>query len=164
MKPPAVLFDRDGTLFSVAHHMVPTTDVHGFDTGNTGPASWYDYNASPRFDSPVPVVAALFHAIRPGVTKIITSGRMEHTRRSMLDGMMKHDLVPDYLLMRKDKDQRRDSIVKREIYLGQIEPHFDVRYVIDDRPTVVEMWRELGLSVLAVIDPGIPPTIGGYRR
>ena len=36
---------------------------------------------------------------------------------------------------------------------------FDVRYVIDDRPQVCDIWRELGLRVMQVVDPGIEPPI-----
>lgn len=143
---PAVIFDRDGTLFSVKHHM-----------DDTGPICWHCYNGLIAFDAPVPLIAALFRAIRPGITRIVTSGRMESARPGMLAAMRKHDLVPDVLFMRVDKDQRADSIVKREIYETQIAPRFDVRYVIDDRPPVVQTWRDLGLPVLAVTDPGIEP-------
>jgi FMN phosphatase YigB (HAD superfamily) len=149
-KQPAVIFDRDGTLFSVAHHM-EDGDVR----------SWYDYNGLIAFDAPVPLVAALFHSIRPGVVKIVTSGRMESCRYGMVCAMQKHDLVPDFLFMRRDKDQRRDSIVKAEIYHEKIEPYFDVRYVIDDRPTVVQGWKDLDLPVMAVKDPGVLPRILG---
>jgi len=168
MKPPAVIFDRDGTLFSVKHHMHSAPegyDVPSWDDWKaqreSGPVCWHCYNGLVAFDAPVPLVAALFHAIRPGVVKIITSGRMDTTRRDMLAAMRKHDLEPDLLLMRRAKDQRRDSIVKEEIYRTQIEPFFDVRYVIDDRPSVVQMWRDLGLPVLAVKDPGVLPAILG---
>ena len=44
-----------------------------------------------------------------------------------------------------------------EMFDRGIRPYFDVRFVVDDRPSVVEMWRANGLSVLAVTDPGIPP-------
>lgn len=149
-KPHAVIFDRDGCLFSVKHHMI---------SAEQGPNCWHCYNGLVAFDAPVPLVAALFHAIRPGVIKIITSGRMDHTRRDMLWAMQKHDLVPDLLFMRRDKDQRKDSVVKREIYERDIAPFYDVRYVIDDRPAVVQGWRDLGLSVLHVTDPGVLPAI-----
>jgi FMN phosphatase YigB (HAD superfamily) len=149
-RQPAVIFDRDGTLFSVAHHM-----------GEDGPNSWESYNGLVAFDAPVPRIAALWHAIRPGVTRIVTSGRMEHTRRDMAFAFHKHGIFPDLLLMRRNKDTRRDSIVKTEIYRAEIEPYFDVRYVIDDRPQVVDAWRELGLPVLAVRDPGVLPAILG---
>lgn len=145
---PAVIFDRDGTLFSVTHHM---TD--GEIT------CWHCYNGLIAFDAPVPLIAALFHAVRPGITKIVTSGRMESHRPGMVAAMRKYDLVPDVLLMRADKDQRKDSVVKREIFERDIAPFYDVKYVVDDRPSVVAMWRSVGLPVLAVTDPGVLPPI-----
>lgn len=157
MKPPAVIFDRDGTLFSVKHHMAPRTTY--LDYGADGPTDWASYNGLCAFDAPVPLVAALFQAVRPGVIKIITSGRMDSTRRDMMAAMRKHNLVPDFLFMRADKDQRKDSLVKAEIFHRDIEPYFDVRYVVDDRPQVVDMWRDLGLPVMAVRDPGVLPNI-----
>lgn len=158
MKQPAVIFDRDGTLASVAH-VAPE---------DRSESSWAAYNAALRFDAPVPVVAGLFRSIRPGVAKIITSGRAEgdhpgdrHRRFAMKDWLSKFDLAPDMLLMREGGDRRRDSIVKAEMYRNEIEPHFDVQFVVDDRPQVVEAWGELGLDVLRVEDPGVVPPIYG---
>lgn len=152
-KIDAVIFDRDGTLFSVQHHMGPK-----------GPRDWGSFNANCADDCVVPAVAALFKLVRdncPGVKVIITSGREDHTRANMLLGMERHDVVPDLLFMRKSGDQRKDSIVKAEIYAQEIEPHYNVLFVVDDRPQVVEGWRKLGLKVIAVTDPGgIPPCAG----
>lgn len=155
-KPQAVIFDRDGTLASVAY--VAPTDRSGH--------AWRQYNAALPFDAPVPVIAALLRSIRPGVVRIMTSGRAAgdhvgdtHRRGLMIAWLRKHDLPIDVLIMRKGGDQRRDSIVKREMYDDLIAPRFDVRYVVDDRPQVVDMWRDLGLPVLAVKDPDILPPI-----
>lgn len=156
---PAVIFDRDGTLASVAH-VAP---------GDRSESSWRNYNAALRFDAPVPVVAGLLRSIRPGVVRIMTSGRAEgdhpgdrRRRFAMQDWLHKHDLPIDLLIMRSGGDQRRDSIVKREMYESLIQPYFDVRFVVDDRPQVCDTWRELGLHILQVTDPGImPPILGG---
>lgn len=156
---PAVIFDRDGTLASVAY-TAPT---------DRSDSSWRNYNASLPFDAPVPVVAGLLRSIRPGVVRIMTSGRMEgdwdgdkRRRFAMRDWLYKHDLPIDLLFMRRGGDTRRDSIVKREIYERDIAPYFDVRYVVDDRQQVVDEWREMGLPVLQVVDPVIlPPIFGG---
>lgn len=157
-KQPAVIFDRDGTLASVAY-CAPTDRSKG---------SWENYNAALRFDAPVPHVAALLRSVRPGVTRIMTSGRAEgdwpgdrRRRFAMQDWLHKHQLPIDVLLMREGGDTRRDSIVKAEMYREMIEPHYDVRFVVDDRPQVVEQWRALGLKVLAVRDPGLAPPIAG---
>lgn len=55
------------------------------------------------------------------------------------------------LFMRKEKDQRKDSIVKREMFDTHIRDQYFVEMVIDDRDQVVAMWRkELGLTCLQV--------------
>ncbi len=58
----------------------------------------------------------------------------------------------DYqLFMRKEKDQRKDNIVKKELFETYIRNRYFVEMVIDDRDQVVEMWRkELGLTCLQV--------------
>lgn len=160
MRQPAVIFDRDGTLFSVAHVAPATKDND----------AWRNYNAALRFDAPVPIVAALFHSIRPGIAKIITSGRMEgdhpgdrHRRFAMQDSNYKHGIHPDRLLMREGGDTRPDSAVKQEILDRDILPYYNVVYAIDDRDQVVEMWRRNGIPVLQVKDPGVLPPIVGDR-
>lgn len=54
------------------------------------------------------------------------------------------------LLMRKTGDNRDDTIVKKEIYENYIKDKYNVTFVIDDRPKVIRMWRELGLFVFDV--------------
>lgn len=54
------------------------------------------------------------------------------------------------LFMRKTGDKRKDSIVKRELFDEFIRDKYQVDYVIDDRDSVVEMWRSLGLTCLQV--------------
>lgn len=157
MKPPAVIFDRDGTLASV-EYVAPR--------GSNDDVVWAAFNAALPFDAPVPIVAGLLRSIRPGVTRIMTSGRMAGDRpgetfrlMQLWNWIVKHDLPIDQLHMRRAGDRRVDSVVKEEMYRRFIEPFYDVRYVVDDRPQVVEMWRELGLHVLQVTDPDILPPI-----
>ena len=50
------------------------------------------------------------------------------------------------LYMRKQGDNREDSIVKEEMYLNEIKPKYNVDLVIDDRDQVVKMWRKIGLT------------------
>lgn len=83
---------------------------------------------------------------------IITSGRKETCRAETKKWLTKNKVVFDKLLMRKSDDNRKDSIVKKEIYDNDIFPKNCVYYVIDDRPSVVKMWRSLGLTVLQVND------------
>ena len=81
---------------------------------------------------------------------IITTGRdgvcEEATRKWLAD----HNILFDEFFIRKAGDNRKDSIIKSEIYMDHIRPYYDVKYVIDDRDQVVDMWRSLGLRVLQV--------------
>ena len=81
---------------------------------------------------------------------IITTGRdgvcEEATRKWLAD----HHILFDEFFIRKAGDNRKDSIIKSEIYMDHIRPKYDVKFVIDDRDQVVDMWRSLGLRVLQV--------------
>lgn len=156
MRQSAVIYDRDGTLASVAY--AAPADRSG--------EAWRNYNAALPFDAPVPGVVDRLRSERPGVKRIMVSGRMEgdhpgdRRRRFQMQGWIaKHSLPIDLLLMREGGDTRRDSIVKAEIYRLHIEPYYDVLHVVDDRPAVIAMWQELGLTVFPVVDPGILPPI-----
>jgi predicted kinase len=52
--------------------------------------------------------------------------------------------------MRKTGDKRKDSIIKREIYEAHILPHFNVKFVLDDRNQVVDAIRDMGIAVFQV--------------
>ena len=47
--------------------------------------------------------------------------------------------------MRPFGDRRKDLIVKKELYMNHIHNNYDVICVFEDRQSVVDMWRELGL-------------------
>lgn len=118
----------------------------------------------------MPRVAALLRSVRPGVARIMVSGRAEgdwpgdRRRRFLMEGWLaKWNLPIDHLYMRSGGDTRIDSTVKVEMYRTLIEPRFDVRCVVDDRPQVIAAWRALELHVVAVTDPGILPPITGQE-
>lgn len=77
---------------------------------------------------------------------LFVSGREDRYREPTLRFLKK--AVPSIvaskawsLLMRPTKDVRKDSILKAEIYSRDIEPYYDVAFVLDDRNQVVNMWR-----------------------
>jgi hypothetical protein len=150
MKPLAVIFDRDGTL--AACHNGPT------DRSNE---SWGAYNAALRFDALVPETSALLRAIKPGVVRIMVSGRAEgdwpgdrRRRFAMQDWIAKYNLPIDELYMRVGGDKRRDSIVKEDIL-----PFYQPVMAVDDRESVCEVWERYGIYVIRVNNPGTLPPI-----
>jgi len=81
---------------------------------------------------------------------IIVSGRSSKfdivTRQWLINNFISYDA----LYMRKEGDLRKDVIVKEEIFNTNIKDKYNVRFVIDDRNSVVEFWRSLGLTCLQV--------------
>ena len=78
---------------------------------------------------------------------IFVSGRMEKFRELTEKWLDIHIDIPYQLYMRKTDDVRPDQIIKKEIYEQEIKDKYYTSGVFDDRPRVIRMWRELGLTV-----------------
>jgi predicted kinase len=113
---------------------------------------WFEYEKviSDEADFAVRNIVNAFYD--KGYTVLFVSGRegtavcKDLTQRWLNENGFKHHS----LLMRKEGDYRRDSIVKQEIYETYIKGKFDVEFVLDDRNSVCNMWREIGLKCLQV--------------
>lgn len=115
---------------------------------------WFDYSKVDQDTMDVTVDGIVRAYANMGYTILIVSGRegTEECRSKTLSWLDKHK-VPYYdLMMRKQGDFRRDSIVKEEIYNNYIKDKFDVEFVLDDRSQVVVKWREMGLKCLQVAE------------
>lgn len=134
--PKAIIVDVDGTL---AHN-----------TSNRGFFEW-DRVGEDELD------AAVKSAIEGFVdTKVfIFSGRDSVCRKETEDWLRKHNVSYDQLVMRQEGDNRKDTIVKREMFDDHISGKYQVVAVFDDRPSVCRMWRELGLKVFQLGNPYI---------
>lgn len=83
---------------------------------------------------------------------IFVSGREDKYREQTISFLKKHHIQYAELHMRATDDFRKDSIIKREIFDNHIRGKSNVKYVLDDRNQVVEMWRQLGLICLQVAE------------
>lgn len=54
------------------------------------------------------------------------------------------------LYMRPQDDNRKDSVVKLELFNGYVRNRYNVHLVLDDRDQVVELWRALGIPCFQV--------------
>lgn len=143
MKTPCVIFDIDGTLADLQHrlHLV------------TGPVKdwpkFFDLCHADGVVEPTGIFLLALLSFDAGYTIVFVSGRPEQTRAATLEWFKKNlSYVPTELYMRKDGDHRQDAIVKKEI-LNRIRQYHDVLFVVDDRPEVIEMWREEGIFVFS---------------
>ena len=148
MLPRAIIVDLDGTLASVRwrlHHLdAPRKD-------------WRSFFAGMARDAPVPWVADLMRADHGEVVRLVVTGRPDDYREVCEAWLRRHRIPYDQLLMRRRGDRRPDHIVKAELFDHAIRLHYEVAFVVDDRPNVVRMWRERGLHVIVPEDPGSEP-------
>ena len=89
-----------------------------------------------------PVAAALKMAKQQGYQVILLSGREDKFREPTVRFLNKHQIGYDLLLMRTSNDFRKDNIIKRELFEGEIQGKYFVEFLLDDRNQVVDMWRK----------------------
>lgn len=133
-RPRAIIVDLDGTL-AVA------TDRDYYDMENVNKDKLNEY------------VYETIYALRlymRNLNVIFVSGRhgmaLDGTQQWLSDLDIRHD----HLFMREEDDHRPDAVIKEEIYKKYIEPKYNVFLVLDDRNSVVNMWRKLGLTCFQV--------------
>lgn len=90
----------------------------------------------------VPVANILKNYHHLGYKILLVSGREDKFEEPTLRFLAKHQIPFDALLMRKTKDSRKDSIIKKEIYNEHIVANYFIEFVLDDRNQVVDTWRK----------------------
>lgn len=99
-------------------------------------------------ESVIHVVRQLWYA---GHRIIFVSGRHDVCYGATYEWLKQHVRIPDFkLLMRKDGDNRKDYLIKREIFDAEIRFNYNVLGCFDDRQQVVDAYRALGLTVFQV--------------
>ena len=140
-KPEAIIFDIDGTLA----HMTGRKERRGKN------APYMDWDA--HDDEVDEHVELMLNTLKKNFKIIICSGRKSESRDVLEKWLDVNGIHYDEIFMRAKGDNRKDSIIKRELYENEIAPKYDVKIVFDDRDQVVDMWRnELGLKVFQVAE------------
>lgn len=100
----------------------------------------------------LPVITVVQALDQAGHRIIYLSGRSSECRTATSAWLAAHVGVPgEALLMRTAGDYRPDTVVKRALYRQFVAPQ-PVTAVLDDRASVVAMWRDLGLTVFQVAE------------
>ncbi|MFC6982541.1 hypothetical protein [Streptomyces cirratus] len=85
-----------------------------------------------------------------GDTIVLLSGRSEEHRPQTEAWLERHRVPYDELWMRAAGDQRRDDVVKAELFDAHVRHRYAVRVSLDDRDRVVAVWRRMGLPTWQV--------------
>jgi FMN phosphatase YigB (HAD superfamily) len=136
----AIIVDLDGTLCDCEHRV---HHVHKEEK------DWKSFNDGMVNDDLNVWCAKLIEAMNGnGFKTIFVTGRDENYRTHTEDWLSKHQINYHHLHMRPVMDYRGDDEIKKEIYDNDIKDKFDVLFVVDDRLSVVKMWRSIGLVCL----------------
>lgn len=137
-----VIVDVDGTL---AH----------LTTGPNGTVrDVYDASRAmeDRLDDAVSSVLAMAYSHGYKVIVLTGRGRDEGHLEVTKAWLEENGVNYDEIYSRQVGDERPDTEVKKELYDTHIKNRFNVKFVIDDRPSVCRMWRSLGLFTFQVGD------------
>lgn len=131
--PKGIICDLDGTL-SLIHNRSP-----------------FDASKCEQDKPNIPIVNLVKNYKKLGYKILLLSGRDGKYESQTISWLEKHGVIYDALWMRKPKDNRKDAIIKEEIFRIEIENKYYVEFVLDDRNQVVDLWRkDLKLPCLQV--------------
>lgn len=138
---PTVLFDIDGTIADIEHRRVHLAQ---------DPPNWKAFNDEMGDDTPNAPIVSLYKTlwVSAQYDLILVSGRSEATRALTEQWLVWNEIPFDRLLMRREKDQRADHMVKEEILDTLLGEGRTILFTIDDRQQVVDMWRRRGITCL----------------
>lgn len=136
-----VLVDIDGTLADIQHRKRFVEQ---------DPKDWKGFFGAMDEDTLREDTVKLVEEALLGYEIWLVSGRPNTYRSKTIQWMKKNGIMQYFagLIMRDETDKRPDTDTKRDIMnCFGVE---NIAYVIDDRPSVIRMWRENGVKVIDV--------------
>jgi hypothetical protein len=144
-----VICDLDGTVADCTHRR------HHVESK---PKNWDAFYSACDQDEIFPAIVNLLDVlVMANIEIVYMSGRRDSERAKTQAWMDKYDLPEGALIMRKVGDFRPDTEVKAEMFAHRVAcvPGFrkeNILFVLDDRASVVKMWRDMGLTCLQVAE------------
>lgn len=137
----AVLFDIDGTLADIAHR-------RPFLKGDR--PDWKSFNFRMGEDLPNAPIIELYLTLWESQKYeiILVSGRSEDHRGITEKWLVWNEIPFEQLLMRPSGDFRPDVMIKLEILHKIQRDGRKILFAVDDRQSVVDMWRDNGITCL----------------
>jgi len=133
-----VLCDIDGTVADLTHRL------HYIKDGNQDWDSFFCEVGKDTFKESVWYKVAQ-DADENDAVVIFLSGRSDVARDDTEKWLVENGVSGPIVLMRREFDRRPDTEVKRDIFDWHFGGYNIIR-VYDDRPRLVNMWREIGLD------------------
>jgi phosphoglycolate phosphatase-like HAD superfamily hydrolase len=140
MPDPCVIFDLDGTIFNNDHRLHYLWEE---------PRNWRAFFDACVDDKPNQYVIWLCNQLHiAGHTIFICTSRPCTHMVPTLKCLREHKVSHDWLMMREGFKNMPDWLIKRNMLHTIREQGFEPVFAVDDRPTVVKMWRANGVPCL----------------
>jgi len=146
-----IIIDIDGTIADHSHRLHHITKQ---------PKDYDSFYSAMGEDTPIYDILWLIdllitsHYEEGDFVFFICTARREDYRKQTEEWLQKHAMrllnVAHEMLMRPLKDFRKDVIIKDEMRQKIESQGFNIRFVLEDRQQVVDMWRENGITCLQV--------------
>lgn len=136
----AVIFDIDGTL---------ADNTHRQQFLKSNKYAWKQFFDAMEDDLPNSPIVSFYQVLQESkkYKMLIVTGRPDNYQKLTEQWLIWNNIIYDELYMRKASDTREDSIIKEEI-LFEIQKKYSIIFVVDDRTSVVNMWRKHGIICL----------------
>ncbi len=131
-------------------------DIDGTVANNTANRSPYD-ESRVKFDTTYPEIVQMVRdlyygeSLAEGVKHciVMVSGRHSSCGHDTCEWLHEHEIPFDHIFMRHSWDNRQDTVVKEEIFREMLKnvDMSDISFVVDDRPSVLNMWFDKGLRI-----------------
>ncbi|EFQ83522.1 hypothetical protein HMPREF0063_11184 [Aeromicrobium marinum DSM 15272] len=134
----AAIFDLDGTLCDtsgVVHLLETEGGFAAFQAAAVG--------CPPNPD----VVRAARQAAADGLAVLVVTSREFVWHDVTLDWLVEHEIPHENVRMRIVGDYRKDVAVKADMLTGLVSDGYRVVAAWDDKPAVLDLWREHGIEV-----------------
>lgn len=148
----SIICDIDGTIANNDHR---SGFVNRAELAKVGKKpDWEKYNSLMADDTPKEDIIMVFLALSLGTWRkaVLLTGREEVYRDVTVAWLKKHSVRHDALYMRGAKDYRPDNIVKKELLAQAMADGFEPWVFLDDRNSMVKMWRDEGYTCLQVAE------------
>lgn len=143
-RPRRVVTDLDGTLADVTHRL---HYIHRLEP------DWDGFYLACGEDAPIENTLVVLRTLHgAGYEVVIVSGRSDLARAETVAWLAHHDVPYDALVLRRHGDPRHDDEVKAEMVAAHGLTPEETLVVLEDRASVVKMWRRLGFHVFQVDD------------
>jgi FMN phosphatase YigB (HAD superfamily) len=154
---PTIIFDIDGTLANIDHRLHHV---------NSQPKNYDAFFSGISKDTVNTSIASLYALLEDStdygigdLKLVLCSGRAEKYREATELWLNQQNIYYyNHLYMRADGDFRDDHVIKRELLAQMRNDGYTPFLAIDDRKSIVDMWRSEGITALQCSEGDFCPT------